>query len=94
MISTTFPSAPALVAGVLVARPAALGTAWTVPATLPAAAPAPAYGTGVPSARLRALIGGMPFGTGTATATDERHLDIQSKNTTPLGLHTPSRPLS
>ena len=92
MSSTTSWSTPALVAGVLVARQAAVGSACTVPVTLPAAAPAPAYGARVPSARLPALFGGMPFGIGAAA--DERHLDIQSKNTTPLGLPSPSRPLS
>ena len=93
MSSMTAWSTPALVAGVFAARPAAFGSACTVPATLPAAAPAPAYGTRVPSVRLRALTGGMPFGAG-ATA-DTRHVDdIQKQNTSNLGIHSPGRPLS
>ncbi len=95
MIDMSWTTTPALVAGVLVARPAAAGSACAAPvAPLPAAVPAPVYGTRVPSARLRALTGGMPFGAGTAA--DERHPgaqnDIQNKST--LGIHSPGRPLS
>jgi hypothetical protein len=95
MIDMTWSTAPALSAGVLVARPAAAGSTCTVPATTPTAAtPAPADGTRVPAARLRALIGGMPFGAGTAA--DERHLGAQNaiQNTSTLGLQSPGRPLS
>jgi hypothetical protein len=94
MIDMTWTTAPASAAGVLVARPAAAGSTCTVPATLPAATPAPADGTRVPAARLRALIGGMPFGAGTAA--DERHLGAQNaiQNTSTLGLQSPGRPLS
>ncbi|MGY1745348.1 hypothetical protein [Blastococcus sp. SYSU D00695] len=93
MISTTFPCTPALVAGVLDVRPASAAGAWAAPSATPVAvAAAPRHGTRVPSTRLRALIGGMAFGAGTAT---EQHVDdIAKKNTSTLGIHSPGRPLS
>ncbi|WP_409332916.1 hypothetical protein [Trujillonella humicola] len=84
MSSTSWTTTPALSAGALGARPAT-GTC-AVAATPPAATPAPVYGTRVPSARLRVLTGGMPFGAGT----DEQH--IQNEST--FGIHSPGRPLS
>jgi hypothetical protein len=93
MIDMTWATTPASGSGVLVARPAGVPGSRTVVATLPAAVPAPAYATRVPSARLRALTGGMPFGAGTAAA--EQHVDdIQKQNTSTLGIHSPGRPLS
>ncbi|MGY1740704.1 MULTISPECIES: hypothetical protein [unclassified Blastococcus] len=92
MIDMTWTTAPASVAGVLVARPApAVSACVPSVATPPAAVPAPLYGTRVPSARLRALTGGMPFGAGTAA--DEKHLAFDIQNT-PLGIRSPGRPLS
>jgi hypothetical protein len=90
MIDMTWTTIPASFVGVLAARPA--GTCAAV-ATPPAAVPTPVYGTRVPSARLRALTGGMPFGAGTAA--EKRHTDdIQTQNTSTLGIHSPGRPLS
>ena len=92
MTSMSWTTPPALAAGVLAARPAVSACAASV-ATPLAAAPAPAHATRVPSARLRALPGGMAFLAGTATA--ERHTDdIQKQNTSTLGIHSPGRPLS
>ena len=91
MTSMSWTTTPDLLTGVLAARPAGVSAcAAAVPAS-PAAAPA--YGTRVPSVRLRALTGGMPFGAGTAA--DARHTDdIQKQNTSTLGIHSPGRPLS
>lgn len=86
MIDMTWTTTPALVAGALAARPAAVRACAATVATPPAVAPAPVHGTRLPSARLRALTGGMPFGAGT----DEQH--VQNKST--LGIHSPGRPLS
>jgi hypothetical protein len=92
MIDMTWTTTPASVSGVLVARPAGSAVPCAV-ATPPAAVAAPVFGTRVPSARLRALTGGMPFGAGTAA--DERHIDdIRNQNTSTLGIHSPGRPLS
>ena len=91
MIDMTWTTTPAPVAGVLAARPAGVSACAVV--APPAAVPAPVFGTRVPSVRLRALTGGMPFGAGTAA--DERHTDdIQKQNTSTLGIHSPGRPLS
>lgn len=85
MIDMTW-TAPALAAGALAARPSTVRACAPTVATPPAAAAAPVYGTRVPSVRLRALTGGLPFSAGT----DEQH--IQNKST--LGIHSPGRPLS
>ena len=86
MIGTTWTATPAPIAGVIAACPAGA-------ASRPAAAPAPFAGTRVPAVRLRALMGGTPFGAGTAT--DELHAYEQStKNDPSLGIHAPGRPLS
>ncbi|SEO72359.1 hypothetical protein [Trujillonella endophytica] len=94
MISTNWTTTPALVAGVLVARPAAAGGACAAHVAAPTVARrAPLAGTRVPAARLRALTGAMPFGAGTAA--DERHIDDNStQNKSTLGIHSPGRPLS
>ena len=92
MIDMTWTATPASNASALVARPAGLGACAAV-GTAPAATPAPARGTRVPSARLRALIGGTAFATGTTT--DELHvLEQSTKNDPTLGIHSPGRPLS
>ena len=88
MIEMTWATTPASGSGVLLARPAGVSGACTVAARVPAAVAAPAPGTRVPAARLRALVAVPPFGAGTAT--DEQH--IQNKST--LGIHSPGRPLS
>ena len=92
MIDMTWTATPASNASVLATRPAGLGVCAPV-VTAPAAAPAPARGTRVPSARLRALTGGMAFTAGTTT--DELHvLEQSTKNDPTLGIHSPGRPLS
>ena len=85
MSNVFWTTTPASVCGSLAVRPAA---AVTAPAP---AAPAPAFGTHVPSVRLRALAAVMPSG----TAADARYIDdIQKQNTSNLGIHSPGRPLS
>ena len=89
MIDMTWTATPA---SALAPRPAGLSACAAV-VMAPAAAPAPARGTRVPSARLRALTGGMAFAAGTTT--DELHVLEQSiKNDPTLGIHSPGRPLS
>ncbi|WP_029432694.1 hypothetical protein [Blastococcus sp. URHD0036] len=90
MIDMTWTATPAPNAWAPAACPAGL-SAFAAVATAAAVAPAPIDGTRVPAVRLRALMGGMPFGTGT----DELHVVQQStKNDPILGLQSPGRPLS
>ena len=90
MSNTTWSTSPDSVLGTFAARPVHVGSRAAAPVAAPAGTPAPAYGTGVPSARLRALLGGMPVGA--APAADVRHIDdIRKQNTSTLGIHSPGR---
>ena len=93
MIDMTWTATPASFASALATRPAGLSACAAV-GTAPAAAPAPARGTRVPSARLRALTGGMGFAAGTTTTDELQVLEQSIKNDPTLGIHSPGRPLS